>query len=215
MKTIIAHGAEAIITRKKSKSKDFISKHRVKKSYRYPALDSKIRRQRTRREARILERAGKIIPIPKVLKVDEQENIIDIEYIEGKRLSDHLEKLNYKAIGKQIGINIARLHDAGIIHGDLTTSNMILSKRARSPTISKNEKLYFIDFGLGFHSDRVEDKAVDLHLISQALEAKHPSIFEKTFKSIIQSYKKTSKNAEAVLIRLQKVEKRGRYKKQY
>ena len=167
MKTaVIARGAEAIII-KQGKT---ITKDRVEKSYRYPDLDKKIRKLRTRSEAKILE------------------------------------KTKYKVVCEQIGKQLAKLHDNDIIHGDLTTSNLILNK--------KEDKVYFIDFGLGFHSSRVEDKAVDLHLIKQALEAKHPTIHEQAYQAIVKGYKK-SKNAKATLTQLEKVEKRGRYKEQY
>jgi len=101
-----------------------------------------------------------------------------------------------------MGINLALLHNAEIIHGDLTTSNMIISK----------ETLYFIDFGLGFQSNKVEDKAVDLHLIKQALEAKHYEISKECFKFILAGYKQEAKNFNQILARLKKVESRGRYK---
>ena len=104
-----------------------------------------------------------------------------------------------------IGKNIAKLHDADIIHGDLTTSNMILSGK---------EVVYFIDFGLGFISKKIEDKAVDLHLLKQALEAKHFTHWETLFKEVINGYS-SSKDSKLVLKQLEKVEKRGRYKEQY
>ena len=71
--------------------------------------------------------------------------------------------------------------------------------------------LYFIDFGLGFNSHRIEDKAVDLHLIKQALEAKHFENWKTLFQSIKDGYKH-SKDSKKVLEQLEKVEKRGRYK---
>ncbi|GAI82492.1 unnamed protein product, partial [marine sediment metagenome] len=128
---------------------------------------------------------------------------------DGKKLSDHLEKLNYKAICRQIGNSIAKLHDADIIHGDLTTSNMILvgeptGKGASAPSSKKNiisnkkhigGDLYFIDFGLGFISNRIENKAVDLHLIKQALEAKHFSIWEQCWQIISKNYNSENKQA--------------------
>jgi len=203
---IIAQGAEAIIKKKSMKGKDIVTKTRIPKKYRLPQLDLKLRKQRTRRESRLLEKTRKIIPVPKIINVEENKYKIRMEFISGFKLSQHLEILNHTKISKQIGKNIAKLHDAGIIHGDLTTSNMILK--------TKNNTLYFIDFGLGFHSNRNEDKAVDLHVLSEALEAKHPTIYRETFDTIIKEYKKTSKNAPAVLKRLEKVEKRGRYKAQ-
>ena len=198
---LLARGAEAIIYKIGNK----VVKDRIPKGYRHPELDKKLRKRRTKSEAKILSKITQIISVPKLLSDPKpQGRMIHMEYIKGKRLSDHLEKLDYKKVCKQIGKNIAKLHDAGIIHGDLTTSNMIL----------KENKVYFIDFGLGFHSDRIEDKAVDLHLIKQALEAKHHSIYEKAFKAVLSGYK-VSKNYSKTIKQLEKVEKRGRYKQQY
>ena len=196
---IIQQGAEAILIQKNKK----LIKRRVKKSYRFPVLDEKIRKQRTKREAKLLEKASKLIPIPKIIKVSDKTKEIDMEFIEGKKLSEHLDELkNAKEICTQIGKNIAILHNSNIIHGDLTTSNMILSN---------DNKLYFIDFGLSFVSSRIEDKAVDLHLIKEALEAKHFKNSGKFTKAILQGYKE-SKFYNQTLERLRKVELRGRYK---
>ena len=166
---ILARGAEAIISKQGSK----VLKTRIPKSYRHPVLDEKLRKSRTKAEAKILTKLSKIVPVPKVLNIDEKNKELTIEYLPGKRLSDHLDKLkNYKTICKQIGKSLSKIHDSGIIHGDLTTSNMIL----------KNTKVYFIDFGLGFHSNRIEDKATDIHLIKEALEDKHTRIAACAFK---------------------------------
>ncbi|MEM4719744.1 MAG: phosphotransferase, partial [Candidatus Pacearchaeota archaeon] len=102
-----------------------------------------------------------------------------------------------------VGQIIAKLHKEDIIHDDLTTSNMIL----------KEDKIYVIDFGLSFISKRIEDKAVDLHLIKQSLEAKHWRNFKNLFEWLVKSYKENYEKAQEVLERLKKVEKRGRYKK--
>ncbi len=199
---VLARGAEAVIIKDKIAR---VIKKRIPKSYRHPLLDEKLRKQRTRREAKLINKANSLIPSAKLIKSDEKSKEIEMELISGKKLSESLDKLkDYNGVCEQIGINIAKLHDSGIIHGDLTTSNMIL----------KDKKVYFIDFGLGFHSERIEDKAVDLHLIKQALEAKHPKIFVEAFKSVLKGYKK-SKSYEQALQRLERVEKRGRYKEQY
>ena len=194
-----------------------------------------------------------------------------MDFIDGKRLSTNLDSLplsKQKAICKKIGENIAKLHDADIIHGDLTTSNMILvedkekdgknyielvnnksqgafklkgfegeqellSLDVKDKKIVNNQshevselktsggmgeeegfKVYFIDFGLGFISKKIEDKAVDLHLLRQALGAKHFKNWKDSFEKVLQGYS-TSKNSAAVLEQFKKVEKRGRYKEQY
>lgn len=196
---IIGVGAEAVLIHTGTN----LIKRRIKKGYRITILDEKLRKLRTRSEAKLLEKAGNLIPTPKVKKVDDKTMEIYMEFIAGKKLSEHLDSLpKAEEVCKTIGIQIAKLHDADIIHGDLTTSNMILSP---------NNSLYFIDFGLGFNSAKIEDKAVDLHLIKQALEAKHFLHFEKFFSAVLQGYAH-SKNAAETLKRLEAVEKRGRYK---
>lgn len=199
MPKIIAHGAEAKIVL----SNDFIIKDRIKKSYRLSEIDNKIRSKRTKKETKFLEKASKIINSPKPLE-SKDKNKIKIPFIDGKKLSEHLDSFplaKQKQIIKQIGASVASLHDFNIIHGDLTTSNMIF----------KDNKVHFIDFGLGFISHRYEDKAVDIHLFRQALESKHFKNFETLFKEFLKSYKK-SKNSTKILRQLIKVEKRGRYK---
>ena len=200
--TIIARGAEAVLI----KNCNYLLKRRIPKSYRLLVLDERLRKQRTKKEAKLLEKAYKLIPIPKIIKVNEKTKEIEMEFIEGKKLSENLEKINYEKICLQIGNNLAKLHDHEIIHGDLTTSNMIFEE--------KTNLLYFIDFGLGFISKKIEDKAVDLHLIKEALEAKHFSIAKISFERILEGYK-ISKYYKEVLQRLKKVELRGRYKAQY
>ena len=202
---ILFHGAEAIILL----DKDKIIKKREKKSYRINELDDKIRRLRTRKETKLLEKASNLIPVPRIIKVDEKEKEIQMEFVKGKKLSDELEsfsKIWQLKIFKQIGENIAKIHNSDIIHGDLTTSNMIFNE--------ENNKVYFIDFGLGFGSHKIEDKAVDLHLLKQALEAKHFNNWEKLFDEVLKGYK-ISKDYKKVFERFKRVEKRGRYKEQY
>ena len=183
-----------------------VVKDRIKKSYRLPIIDQKLRKQRTKREFKLLEKASKLIPIPELIKTDEKEKI-EMQFLKGKKLSESLDKLaNNLEICNLIGKQIALLHDKDIIHGDLTTSNMILS--------DKDKRLYFIDFGLGYISSKIEDKAVDLHLIKQALEAKHFRHYQNFFRAVLRGYK-ASKNYQATLNRFEEVEKRGRYKKQY
>lgn len=201
MPKTICQGAEATISL--SDDEKVITKLRTVKSYRLPTLDEKIRTGRTRREAKILEKAFPIIPVPKIFSEDEKTAKITMEFIQGQKLSSHLDFIkNAEKVCVKMGEQIAKLHDAGIIHGDLTTSNMILSPE---------NKLYFIDFGLSFHSDKNEDKAVDLHLISQALEAKHFEHYQQFFSAVLKGYSKSPSSAQ-VLEQLEKVELRGRYK---
>lgn len=196
---ILMQGAEAKIIL----SNEFIIKDRISKSYRIKELDNKIRKQRTKSEAKLLDKASKIINTPKpFFNLDFYQ--IKMPFIEGKKLSESLDSFSLekqKEICKQVGSEIAKLHQADIIHGDLTTSNMIL----------KNNLIYFVDFGLGYISKKIEDKAVDLHLLKQALEAKHFRHWEILFEQVLNGYK-SYKESSKVLERLKAVEKRGRYK---
>ena len=201
---IIAQGAEAILTRDGA----VIKKERVKKSYRLEELDNKIRKLRTRREIKILQKAAGHIPVPKLLDASEETCTILMEYIDGHKLAEVFNQLpteKRKKVCKEIGKNIALLHKEDIIHGDLTTSNMILFE----------EEVYLIDFGLSFIDPKAEHKAVDLHLLKQALESKHNSHGEESYTEIIESYKSHYVDAKDVLDRLEKVEKRGRYKNKF
>lgn len=200
---ILQHGAEALILL----DRDKIIKRRVKKSYRLDEIDEEIRKLRTRSEAKLLLKASKITDVPKIKNVDDERKEISMEFLKGKKLSEYLDSFSLeeqKKICRIMGRNIAKLHDADIIHGDLTTSNMIL----------KDGKVFFIDFGLGFSSHKIEDKAVDLHLLRQALEAKHFRCWVALFAEVKHGYS-SSKNSGLVLEQFKKVEKRGRYKESY
>jgi len=197
---IIARGAESIIYIEKEN----IVKERIKKIYRLNEIDSKLRKYRTRSETKLLEKSASLIDVPKVINFSDKDMKIVMEHIKGYLLKDIINSLDNRKLKEiliNVGTQIALLHDNDIIHGDLTTSNMIL----------KDNKVYFIDFGLGFISNKIEDKAVDLHLLKQALQSKHYKIYEKGFNYILEGYRK-SKNFENTIKRLEKVEKRGRYK---
>ena len=197
MKKLIAQGAEAKLFLEDNK----ILKERFAKTYRIKEIDNKLRGFRTRREAKILQKLETINFLsPKLIKNDEKENLV-MEKINGKLIKDVLEKSDYKKLCSEIGKKVATLHNNSIIHGDLTTSNMIL-----------NNKIFFIDFGLSFFSEKAEDKAVDLHLLKEALESKHYKIWENAFKIVLESYKKEAKKSQEIVKRLGAVEKRGRYR---
>lgn len=197
----IGSGAEAIIYLDKDVVKD-----RVKKSYRIAEIDVPLRKTRTRREANILVKLNKIsFPAPKLVYSDDKEKL-KMDFIEGDKLRDALNKGNCRKLCLELGEKIGILHSNNIIHGDLTTSNMILNKK-------DSNKIYFIDFGLSFTSYKVEDMAVDLHLLRQALESKHHEIWKECFDSAIDGYKEEMKDNNEVLKRFKIVEMRGRHKR--
>ncbi|MBW2991441.1 Kae1-associated serine/threonine protein kinase [Candidatus Woesearchaeota archaeon] len=190
----LAYGAEAIIYQ----DKDRIIKHRLKKTYRIKELDDELRKQRTRKEAKLLQKIP--VPHPELIESDDKEKIV-MQKIKGERLREVLDKK--PILAKKVGELVAELHNHNIIHGDLTTSNIILDNKA---------SVVFIDFGLSFHSHKIEDKAVDIHLFKQALNSKHHRIYHKALGEFLRGYKKVNKYKE-ILKRLEKVELRGRYRK--
>ncbi|MEM5815853.1 MAG: KEOPS complex kinase/ATPase Bud32 [Candidatus Aenigmatarchaeota archaeon] len=202
---IIKRGAEAIIYLDIFEGKKVLVKERIKKSYRIEELDIELRKERTRREARLLREARKIgVFTPQVYNVDEEKGKIIMEYIDGQRLKDivnYLDEEKIREIFKKVGENIGKLHSSDIIHGDLTTSNMIL----------KDENVYFIDFGLGYFSKRIEDKGVDLNLLREAIKSTHFRFLNLIWENILIGYKRFFKDWEKVIKKVDEIEKRGRY----
>ena len=194
---LISQGAEAKLFLEDGK----IIKNRFRKTYRINEIDNRLRKSRTKREAKILGKLQQInFPVPRLISNDEK-NTITMEFIDGKLLKNILNKKNCIKLSREIGKKVAILHNNTIIHHDLTTSNMIF-----------NKQIYFIDFGLSFFSEKIEDKAVDLHLLKEALESKHPEIWEQSFNTMLDAYEKNAENSKEVIKRLKVVEQRGRYK---
>ncbi|RMD45586.1 Kae1-associated serine/threonine protein kinase [Candidatus Pacearchaeota archaeon] len=196
---LIAHGAEAKVFLIGEK----IVKKRVPKAYRQEDLDKKLRKKRTKAESKILQKAKKIkANVPAIISKKDFE--IVMERIRGEKLSEFLDKYPPKkqmTVMEKFGRQVKILHENDIIHSDLTTSNAIL----------KGKDVFLIDFGLSFVSRKIEDKAVDLHLLKQALEAKHFKNHERLFQAFLKGY--SPKEQKKILERLKIVENRGRYKR--
>ena len=173
-------------------------KERISKGYRNSDLDRELRTKRTVHEARLLHEAKTYVNTPVLYEVDRENCIIIMEYIEGVRAKEALTEESALKIGQCI----ARLHEGGIIHGDITTSNIVI----------KGEDIYFIDFGLGEFSTEVEPQAVDLHLLKQTLKSTHHEIWQSLWKKIIEGYKQRD-NAQDIISRIRDIERRGRYVK--
>lgn len=193
---LLGMGAEAKVYARE----DEVVKKRVRKGYRIKELDERIRKQRTKTESRLLRKALRAqISVPQVRKTTEYT--IRMDYVKGPSIKKHLNQTRDVKVCEKIGESLAKLHDYNIIHGDLTTSNMVL----------KDDEVYFIDFGLGDYSQKIEDKAVDVHLFKQALKSKHAKISEQCYTTFLKTYSK-SKHYDEVMKQLKKVEGRGRYK---
>jgi Kae1-associated kinase Bud32 len=199
MAELVKRGAEAALYLKGGE----LVKERIEKGYRLEILDERIRRQRTRRENKLMLKAGRAgAAVPKIFGVGDFE--IKMEYLGKetvKKILNDLPEGKRREICKMIGESIARLHSAGIIHGDLTTSNMVY----------KDGKIYLIDFGLGKSSRRVEDYATDLYLLFEALISTHFGIHKEAWEAVLGSYRRNFPNAKEVLNRLERIKGRRRY----
>ena len=205
---LIRKGAEASIFLEEWHGRRVVVKTRLPKSYRVDSLDASIRLARTSREAHILhdsKRAG--VPTPTVYQVDTGTCTIIMEYVNGPRLKEALAEMDQPGLRracKHVGSLIGRLHSGGIVHGDLTTSNMILRDGA---------KLFFIDFGLSDYSRELEARGVDLLLMSRAFKSTHYALYSGAFAAVIDGYREIvgRSNTELTLKKMREVETRGRY----
>lgn len=205
---LIKKGAEADLYMEQWHDRRVIMKRRPPKAYRQPKLDTHIRTQRTLHEPSLLHRAKKAgVPTPTIYMVDLRDANIIMEHVEGKQIKQVLNDLpqeEKRRICKQIGSMIGRLHKNGIIHGDLTTSNMILTTTGR---------IVLVDFGLGEYSNETEAQGVDLHLMKRALQSTHHKYARECYQAIITGYANTvgKRTADTVLEKISEIERRGRY----
>ncbi|TXT66879.1 MAG: KEOPS complex subunit Bud32 [Promethearchaeota archaeon] len=211
-KQLIKKGAEASLFYGKWFNKEVIFKHRIAKQYRIPQLDNEIRTLRTINEAKALIKVKEYgLNVPVVYEIDTQKALIIMEYIVGEKLKDLMDtlkesdKLNYF---RKVGEFIAQLHLNGQTHGDITTSNVL---------ITPNKHVFLIDFGLHEYSDTIEDKSVDLHLFKRVLISSHGNDYLSCYHAFIERYKTIYKNnnsqklCSSILKNIKVIESRGRY----
>lgn len=208
MSTLLKKGAEAYLFLEDWHGRKVIMKRRISKEYRVPELDREIRRYRTLHEPRLMHSAKEAgVPTPTIFMIDLAESTIVMEFIEGKQVKQVLNgipKEERLQLCRRIGVLIGQLHKNGIIHGDLTTSNMILTP---------NGRIVFVDFGLGEYSKELEIKGVDMHLMKRAFQSTHYRFAQECFEAVMQGYGEIVGEEEAknVLGKIAEIEKRGRY----
>ncbi len=200
---LIKKGAEGDLFLTTWNDQKAILKERKQKNYRNTELDQRIRNQRTIRESEIISEVKSFgVSSPLVFFVDTKKCTIIMQYVSGT-LVNELSKSKLILICKKIGKIVGTLHKNGIMHGDLTTSNFILS----------NRKLFVIDFGLSIRTKKPEDHAVDLRLFKEILNSAHASEMEKAWANFLDGYRsivgasKFNKVSNLVSI----IESRGRY----
>ena len=235
---LISQGAEARLWKippgssSHNQGDPYIAKERFRKKYRHPILDERLTKQRCRTEGKLLEKcwAGGVA-VPRVLRVEAP--VLYIEYIDGSTVRNLLQQWlesskasndnkgsikgtmqKAEQVGRNMGTMIGKIHQLGVVHGDLTTSNMIIRK-TDSPLFTdaddNSDSIFMIDFGLAKVSKSEEDRAVDLYVLERALASSHPSLPDSFMDDIIlPAYAKTASQAEKVLRRLEQVRLRGR-----
>jgi TP53 regulating kinase and related kinases len=209
---LLQQGAEARLFRLHFLGRDTAVKERFVKTYRLAQLDADIRKRRTLQEARTMARCRKLgVDTPAVYLVDQYKCVIYMEFVVGPSVREVIEKQlqltrdnnsdckEALQLADKIGHAIACMHAGDVIHGDLTTSNMILRE---------NNDLVLIDFGLSSTSSLVEDKAVDLYVLERAFSSTH-AYSERMFERIVHVYSQSTAGA-SVLKRLEVVRSRGR-----
>ncbi|KAL9320110.1 hypothetical protein ACSQ67_011949 [Phaseolus vulgaris] len=207
---LLKQGAEARVFESSFVGRKSVVKERFSKKYRHPALDSKLTLKRLNAEARCMTKARRLgVCTPVLFSVDHVLHTLTFEYVTGPSVKDVFlefgshgtDKEWLDNIASQIGDAIGKLHDGGLIHGDLTTSNMLLK--------SDTKQLVLIDFGLSFTSTLPEDKAVDLYVLERSLISMHSSC-GNVMDQILAAYRKSSKQWSSTLNKLAQVRQRGR-----
>lgn len=204
---LLKKGAEASLFLGSWHGRRVVIKKRLPKKYRPEKLDLAIRTYRTVHEPQLMHEAKEAgVPTPAVFMVDVPNSTIIMEFVEGqpvKQVLDGFSQLERHKICVKIGVLIGKLHLHGLIHGDLTTSNMILAGGG----------VFFVDFGLGEKSCELEARGVDLHLLKRALQSTHFQVADECFTSVMQGYSDVSGTAatEELLEKIKEIERRGRY----
>lgn len=197
-------GAEARLDSSTWLGREVVLKQRVVKGYRHPRLDRALQTFRVKNEVRLMleaRRAG--ISVPVIYSVDYADNRIVMKEVKGPRVKDALNELpedDARALCAKMGEVAARLHANDIVHGDLTTSNMLL----------EGDRVVLIDFSLGSKTSELEDKGVDMHLLEEAFHSAHHQR-SSLYEVVKESYVRTDPAGEAVLRKVREIEKRGRY----
>jgi TP53 regulating kinase-like protein len=206
--TLLKKGAEASLFLASWHGRRVIVKARFPKKYRPAELDAKIRSYRTAHEPQLMHEAKLAgVPTPTIFLVDMKNTAITMEFVEGKQVKQvlpHVPRKEQQELCVRIGVLIGKLHKHGVVHGDLTTSNMILSGEG---------KIFLVDFGLGEKNAELEARGVDLHLMKRALQSTHCQFAEECFRKVLRGYSEIlgGESAEKVFEKIREIERRGRY----
>ncbi len=185
-----------------------VLKRRVRKTYRAVELDKRIRTERTTREALAMHAAKRLgVRAPTLLEISPNECSIIMTYIHGasaRSALDSTSPLDAKAILTDLGRQVGLLHSGGIVHGDLTTSNIIIDTGLRT---------HMLDFGMSAHTSEAEDMGADLHLLERSIATSHTGDREASIRAISRGYAESSgtARARAAFKKAATIARRGRY----
>jgi TP53 regulating kinase-like protein len=205
---LLKKGAEASLFTADWHGRRVVIKTRLVKRYRPARLDLQTRTYRTVHEPQLMSEAKKAgVPTPTIFQVEVKNATIVMEFVEGKQIKQLLNNFSSKErenVCVKLGRLIALLHRNGVIHGDLTTSNMILRD---------DGKIFLVDFGLGERNIEFEGRGVDLHLMKRALQSTHFQFAEECFLAVTKGYASVlgEEEAKTVLAKVREIERRGRY----
>lgn len=219
----LKQGAEAILYVGEYENKECLIKERFQKKYRHPTLDESLTKRRMRSEVNSIKRCVKAgILVPELYKVDFDERKLSMEYLEKsitvksyiidkieiENSLEHKDKLIVQ-LSNSIGTVIGKLHLNNIIHGDLTTSNMLINPKVNDDDFTEYD-LIMIDFGLAWTHTQLKNKAVDLYVFERALSSTHASI-PHLFSLVYESYLKIdTENSSDFVKCYEEVRARGR-----
>lgn len=196
-------GAEAEVSACDYLGLEAMRKSRPAKAYRRPELDVRIRSSRTRSEARIMQEARRAgVRTPCIYDVDPEDWSITMERIDGPSVKNLLDsgKCDAEQVCRLVGETVAKLHSAGICHGDLTTSNMLY----------EDGRICLIDFSMGCTKATMEDIGVDVRLLERAFTSAHIGL-EKEFEALMETYYANVPDPDAVKKKVEDIRNRGRY----
>jgi TP53 regulating kinase-like protein len=207
MKQLLAKGAESVIYKIEQWGSPFVLKWRQTKPYLLKDIDSHLRKLRTSRECKMLTVSRLLgVPTPAVYSVDLDKHMIMMDFISGtqfKQLAGQISRSDLSSLSRGFGKLIALLHEGNVVHGDPTTSNVIVDDKSR---------MWIVDFGLSEMNATLEMKGVDLHLIYRALETTHWDLQETMLDSTLEGYIDIlGSTAEPTLSRMKEIRERGRY----
>jgi len=200
---LLKRGAEADLWATEFLGRKAVAKRRTPRSYRHPLLDKDLRVARLKQEAKLIAEARRAgVTVPVIYDVDLESGTLTLQWIAGPTLKEALQNKDSpgEALLRRLGDSVGRLHARDVVHGDLTTSNVLVQE----------DRLCLIDFSLGEKTPSLESKGVDLRLLREALESAHEDR-ERLFAAFVEGYKMSNPQADEVLNRMKEIQERARY----